>query len=170
MDNGLSVHFWGAVDIYPRTKLSPCEAQRLFQLLLIHRAYISASLLCRIGVRGDSTGPRCSLDDAHIIHMFWECVTLGGFWRNVLDIICSVHSIQLLAVPKTCFLGLLDSLDVDTPVFLSISRMIFQTRKLIAFHWLCPIPPTSPEYVARLNNIIRLEKGVYVNRKATHTF
>lgn len=88
-------------------RLSTCEAQRFSQLLLIRRAYKSPSLFGKIGVRTDSNCPRCSLDNAHIIHMFWECTAPGWFWRDVLDIIHSVHHIRLPADPKVCITGIL---------------------------------------------------------------
>lgn len=90
-------------------KLSPCEAQQLSQLYLVHRVYKSPSRLHRIGVRADSSCPRCGLEDAHIMHMFWECTSLGGFWNDILNLIHSVHSIRLPTDPKTCILGLLGS-------------------------------------------------------------
>lgn len=74
----------------------------------------------------DSCGPRCGLDNAPIMHMFWECVELGGFWRDVLNVICSVHHIRLSADPRICILGILDDLESDSPVSLGISRMLFQ--------------------------------------------
>lgn len=160
---------WGCIlELTP--KLSPSEAQRFSQLLLFHWVYRSPALLCRIGVRSDSCCPRCNLEDAHILHMFWECSTLGGFWREVLGFIHRVHHLQLPSDPKVCILGILADLDEDSPVFLSISRMLFQARKLIALHWLRPTPPTVREYTDRLNHIIRLEKGVYFKRRAAHRF
>lgn len=56
-----------------------------------------------------------------------------------------MRSIRLPADPKTCIMGILDTLDVDAPV---------------AFQG----------YIARLNNIIRLEKAVYMQQKASHKF
>lgn len=101
--------------------------------------------------------------------MVWECTTLGGFWREVLDVIHIDH-LQLTLDPKVCILGILADLDEDSPVFLSVSLMRFQARKLIALHWLRPTPPTVWEYTDRLNHIIRLEKGVYFKRRAAHRF
>lgn len=151
-------------------QLSPCEAQRLSQLYLVHRVYRSPALLCRIGARTDSMCPRCGRADAHIMHMVWECAALGAFWRAVMDLIRSTYNIRLPAEPKICILGLLETPEADTPIFLAISRMLFQARKLIAYHWLRPSPPTLREYVDRMNHIIRLERGVYLKRKASHKY
>lgn len=165
----ISEQQWGGVlDLTP--KLSPSEAQRFSPLLLIHWVYRSPALLYRIGVRPDSCCPRCNLEGAHVLHMFWECTALGEFWREVLGIIHVVHHVRLPPDPKGCILGILDDLDEDSPVFLSISRMLFQARKLIAQHWLRPTPPTVREYTDRLNHTIRLEKGVYLKRRATQRF
>lgn len=47
-------------------QLSPSEAQRFSQLLLLHRVYKSPAMLHRIRVRPDSCCPRCSLDKMRI--------------------------------------------------------------------------------------------------------
>lgn len=150
--------------------LSPCEAQRLSQLFLLHRVYRSPAFLQKIGVRMDSLCPRCGQDGAHMLHMVWECPNLGGFWREVTDLIHTVYGIRLPLVPTVCVLGLVEDTGDSLLSSLGILRMLFQARKLIAFHWLRPSPPTKREYVARLNHIIRLEKGVYLKRKALHKF
>lgn len=87
-----------------------------------------------------------------------------------MDLIHSTYNIRLPDEPKICILGLLETLEADTPIFLAISRMLFQARKLIAYHWLRPSPPTLREYVALMNHIIRLERGVYLKRKASHKY
>lgn len=143
-------------------QLSPSEAQRFLQLLLLHRVYRSPALLHKIGVRPNSCCPRCSLENAHILHMFLECGALEGFWREVIDIVHTVHQVRLDTDPKVCILGILEDLDEDSLASIGISRMLFQARKLIALHWLRPTPPTAREYITRLNTIIRLEKGVYI--------
>lgn len=150
--------------------LSPSEAQRLSQLFLLHRSYKSPSVLFKIGAWANSECPRCNLEDAHLLHMFWECTALGNFWNGVLEVIHEVYQLRLPTTPHLCVLGILDDLDSDSPILLGISRMLFQARKLIAQHWLRPSPPTRREYITRLNNIIRLEKGVYIKRKAMHKF
>lgn len=76
--------------------LSPSEAQRFSQLLLIPRVYRSRAMLCNIGVRPDAWCPRCSLDNAHITHMFWECVALGGYREEVLEVI---HLVTMSGYP-----------------------------------------------------------------------
>lgn len=150
--------------------LSPSEAQRLSQLFLLHRVYKSPSLMFRIGIREDSTCPRCSRIDAHLMHVLWECPELGAFWNAVLDLVHQVHGLRLSTDPKICILGILDDLDSESPIALSISRMLFQARKLIAQHWIRPSPPSIGEYKSRMNNAIRLEKAVYVKRKASHKY
>lgn len=127
-------------------------------------------MLCKLEARPDSCCPRCSLDNAHSKYMFWECAALGGYWKEALDVIHLVHHVRLYAHPRICILGILDDLDVDSPASLSISHMLFQARKLVALHWLRPTPPTFREYIARLNTIIRLEKGVYIKRQAAQRF
>lgn len=150
-------------------QLSPSEAQRFSQLMLIHRVYRSPAMLHNIGVRPDSCCPRCSLDNAHILHMFWECGHLERFWRGVLDVVHKVHPVRIGTDPRVCVLGILEDLDDDSPTSVSISRMLFQARKLIAQHWLRPTPPSTREYINRINNV-RLEKGVYTKRRATSRF
>lgn len=103
------------------------------------------------------------------MHMFWKCVDLGGFWKEVLDVICLVHHVQLSADPKTCILGILDDLDSESPVSLGISLCCFKPGN----HWLftrSDPPHLLGEYITRLNNVIRLEKEVYVKRQATQHF
>lgn len=150
--------------------LSPCEAQRLSQFYLLHRVYRSPAFLHKIGIRADSLCPRCGQEGAHMLHMVWECPELGSYWRDVVELVCKVFSIRLPLVPKVCVLGLVEDSAESLPNTLGILRMLFQARKLIAFHWLRPSPPTMREYIARLNHVIRLEKGVYIKRKAPQKF
>lgn len=124
----------------------------------------------RIGIRDDSICPRCGRADAHLMHMLWECSALGDFWKTVLDLIHRVHGLQFSPDPKICILGVLDTVDSDSPLMLSLSRMLFQARKLIAQHWIRPTPPSRGEYVSRLNNVIRLERAVYLKRKVPHKY
>lgn len=112
----------------------------------------------------------CSLLEAHLMHMFWECNMLSGFWNAVLNMIGDLHHRRLPATPQLCVLGILDNLDTNSPTLVSVSRMLFQARKLIAQHWILLSPPTVREYITRINTVIRLEKGLYLKRKASHKF
>lgn len=165
----ISEEQWSSVlDLTPL--LSPCEAQRLSQLFLVHRVYRTPAFLYKIGVRADSQCPRCGRDNAHLMHMIWDCSALAPYWKDILDLIHLVYGIRLPSDPKVCILGLLDTDDTAAPSSLGILRMLFQARKLIAFHWLRPSPPTVREYTIRMNHIIRLERGVYLKRKASPKF
>lgn len=124
----------------------------------------------RIGIQADSKCPRCGRTDAHLMHMLCDCSELRVFWTEVLDLVKRVHGLQLSPSPRTCNLGILDTLDSDSQNMLSISRMLFQSWKLVAQHWIRLVPPSIREYVCRMNNIIRLEKAVYVKRNAHHKF
>lgn len=150
--------------------LSPSEAQRLSQLFLLHRAYKSPALLYKIGLRADSACPRCGQGDAHLMHMMWDCSALQGFWREVVNTINTVHGLQLMPDPKLCILGITDTPDPDSPIAISLARMLFQARKLVAQHWIRPSPPALREYINRMNNVIRLEKAVYSKRKVLHKY
>lgn len=150
--------------------LSLSESQRLSQIFLLHRVYRSPDFLFKIGVRDDSCCPRCSRPNAHIMHMLWECPRIGQFWTEVLRLIETVFGVVLDPQPKLCILGLIDEIVSPQPRYLGVSRMLFQARKLLAFHWIDPSPPTVTEYIKRMNHILRLEEGVYKKRNALHKF
>lgn len=132
------------------------------ELFLIHGAY----KLPKIGVRNDSCCPSCGAEGAHIMHMMWDCPSIEKFRRDVLHLIHKVYEISLPPQPKLCVLGLIGYVVCPRPKFLGVSRMLFQARKLLVFHWIQPSPPSIGEYKTRLNHILRLEEGV--KKKGMH--
>lgn len=124
----------------------------------------------KMGLWPDSNCPRCNCPDAHLLHMLWGCTALQAYWTAVVDLLNRIHNFNRSPNPKLCVLGITDDLDSETPIMLSVSRLLFQARKLIAQHWIRPTPPALSEYTSRVNNIIRLEKAVYVKRNTYHKF
>lgn len=52
----------------------------------------------------------------------------------------------------------------------AIIRILYQDRKIIAYHWIDVRPPKINELVDRINSLIQLEKYVYQKRGAIKKF
>ncbi|XP_071967750.1 uncharacterized protein [Engystomops pustulosus] len=150
--------------------LSPSEAQRLSQIYILHRVYKTPSLLHKIGLRNDSCCPRCSAPNAKLFHMMWECKELEEFWKQVLHLIRKVLSVDLEPDPRACLLGLIESDTMEGATLLCAQKMLYLARKAIAARWIQALAPTAQEFINKVNNIIRLEWGVYLKRKCPKKF
>lgn len=114
-------HWWGErgggglLELTPQLSLR--ESQRLSQLFLLHRAYKFPLVLHKIRLRSDSCCPRCGALDAHIMHMLWDCLSIGKFLNGVLNLIHKIYEITLPPQPKWCVLGLIGDVVCPKPKF-----------------------------------------------------
>lgn len=104
------------------------------------------------------------------MHMLWECSVIGKFWTDVLSLIHRVYGLALPSQPKVCIMGLIGDIAGSMPRLLGIFHLLFQARKLLAFHLIQSSPSSISEYINRLNQIMQLVKGIYRKRNEIHKF
>lgn len=79
--------------------------------------------------------------------MMWNCPKLVRYWGgggDVRSLINSVFSVNVDTTPLTCILGYVEDVATNADEKLAIARMLFMTRKVIAYHWLDSAPPPPP--------------------------
>lgn len=150
--------------------LSTNESLCVSQLYLIHRVYRTPAFLQKVGLRVDAKCPRCGLDPADLMHMFWNCVPLSQFWGALISYLNQIFHVTLPHSPLLCVLGWIEDTLGDEYLRLAIQRLLYQARKLIATPWLSRTVPTQREFLDRVNHVIRMERGVYLKRGAISKF
>lgn len=92
------------------------------------------------------------------------------FCKPELKISKPVYSVDISLAPFICILGYVEDVSSDDCTKVSVARLLFMARKLIAQHWLDVTSPSRAEYVNKVNWLIELEKGIYLKRGALSKF
>lgn len=151
-------------------KISLSEQHRLSQIYLLHRVYRTPLFLHKIGLRESPLCNRCNIHPAGLLHMLWNCPKLVRYWKGVLERINAVFSVSVDDTPLTCILGHVEDLAIVDEGKIAVARSLYMARKVIALHWLDPLPPTVKEFEEKVNWLISLEKGINLKRGRTTKF
>lgn len=68
---------------------STCNARfQLIHFYTLHRAYLTPVQIHKYFHTDAARCPRCSSEEAELIHMLWSCSKLGTYWEEVLAFLC----------------------------------------------------------------------------------
>lgn len=149
------------LEMGPKISVSP--SQKVFHLILIHRAYYTPKNLYGYGRRTDAKCPRCQ-ETGDLIHMMWRCPKLFRYWEGVLYIINGIFGTSQGQEVKLCVLGYREKLGEGQSVTVAILRCLFQARKLIALKWQSRKPPAVSKWINTINETELKEKLTYIKR------
>lgn len=72
----------------------------LIQLKFIHHLHYTPAKLSCMGLGVTAVCSRCNLVDADLLHMFWSCLWLSSYWRNVFSFFENQLTLPILQTPE----------------------------------------------------------------------
>lgn len=121
--------------------VSPKMLDRLTQIYIVHKAYLTPLRLARFQHTPDPTCRLCRADPGSFYHLIWSCPVVQTFWAQVIRFLHDNMGSPVVLDPKLCILGLLPDVEVDKYHTIFISETIFLERKVIAQRWMQNVPP-----------------------------
>lgn len=113
---------------------------RLIQLKILHRIYLTPVRLHRIYFSVPADCGRCVAASVSFIHIFFSdrCPHIQTFWMAIASFILLVTTIQLPLRVYVCMLGLVDPLAHHRASRTLLELLLFYARKAIVLKWKCP--------------------------------
>ena len=139
---------------------SICARHSLLQCKVLFRVHYTNVRLAKIYPDTSDSCNRCKQSPANHTHMFWSCLKLTGFWRQIFDTLSTVLDIDLNPEPCTVLFG---SPPLTKPQLPASKRRVlaFTTllaRRLILFKWKHVLPPSHNSWLREVLTHIKLEK------------
>ena len=93
---------------------SICARHSLLQCKVLFRVNYTNVRLAKIYPDTSGSCNRCKQSPANHTHMFWSCLKLTGFWRQIFDTLSTVLDIDLNPEPCTALFGSPPSLHLNS--------------------------------------------------------
>lgn len=142
--------------------VSPKLSDRLSQIYILHRAYLTPLRIARYKRNPPTTCPMCNITTGTFFHVIWSCSKIQEYWKQIVTFLHDVMGSPLALDPKVCILGISpDAIEKFTKTFLQ--ETLFSARKIIARKWMRPEPPNI-EWKRDINTTLPYKKFLYINR------
>lgn len=112
---------------------------------------------------------RWGLGVGTMLHVWWDCVNIQPFWREVHGLISHITTYTLDYTPSQFLLHLTSLPKKD--YFKSLAmHMVNAARLCIPRHWRSTNIPTVREWFARISSIKEMEELIFTSQDRMHTF
>lgn len=138
-------------------------ADRLTQLYILHRSYLTPIRLARFKAQHNPLCPRCDSPSSSFFHLIWTCPAIQDYWSHVVQFIHDEMGSPLRLCPKQCLLGICPDPDSDKFHIIFLKETLFIARLLIARKWLRIETPTIQEWIAAVNIVLPYKKEIYAH-------
>lgn len=142
---------------------SPKLSDRLTQLYIVHRAYLTPLKLAKFHPTRSNLCPMCLLTPRTFYHLLWSCPHIQT-WVQVIQFLHDHMGTPVGMDPKLCLLGLLPDIDVDKYQAIFIYETLFLARKVIAKVWMQALPPTLQGWKREINTTLPYRKMIHMHR------
>lgn len=143
--------------------VSPKLSDRLSQIYILHRAYLTPLRVARYKRSQSITCPMCGTETGTFFHLIWSCQKIQDYWKQIVAFLHDDMGSPLTLDPKQCLLGIFpDVLDKFTMIFLH--ETLFSARKIIARQWMRSEPPQLVDWKRDINTTLPYKKFLYINR------
>lgn len=146
------------------TKVSPSVNNKLIQLYIVHRSYLTPLRLHKMGRLSHDRCHSCGRPAANFEHLMWDCSYLQGFWSSVIATLSTMVQPQIPMCPKICILGVLDEECWTHHDRIFLSETLFLARKSV------DNSPTISQWISWVNQTVGMEKVVYKHRGCPQKF
>lgn len=142
--------------------LSPKLSDRLTQLYILHRSYMTPIRLSRCKQHQDTSCPRCGESSGSFYHLLWSCPIIQGYWTQVVWFFDDRMGSPLTLCPKQCLLGLLPDPESIRHHHIFLQETLFTARLLITRVWLQASSPILWEWMAAVNLSLPYKNVIYI--------
>lgn len=150
---------------------SMCARHSLIQFKVVHRAHMSKSKLSKMFPQLDPTCDRCKIDEATLLHMFWTCNNLEGYWRGIFEALSTVLGVTIAPDPLTALFGLVpENMKLPSGGSKVVAFSTLLARRLILLKWKDSMPPSVTHWIREVVSNLRLERIRYTIRGSEQKF
>lgn len=144
--------------------VSPRLSDRLTQLFMIHRAYLTPLRLSKYREGQSTMCIICNQATGTFFHLLWQCPQIQAYWVQVVRFLHDTMGSPVTLQPKLCLLGILSDPEINKFQKVFVHETLFSARKVIARAWMRPNPPEFPHWLAEVNNTLPYKKLIYIHR------
>lgn len=138
--------------------VSPRLSDRLSQIYIIHRAYLTPIRVARYKQNYSTTCQMCGKETGTFFHLIWTCPKIQEYWKQIVTFLHDDMGSPLNLDPKQCILGIFpEVLNKFTQTFLQ--ETLFSAKK-----WMRPKPPNMVEWKREVNATLQYKKFLYSHR------
>lgn len=124
--------------------VSPKLSDRLTQLYIIHKAYLTPLRMTKIQRTFNPLCPGCLAVPGIFYHLIWSCPNIQTYWTQVIRFLHhDTMGSPVVLDPKLCLLVLLPDVEIDKYQTVFIYETLFLARKVVARLWMQAAPPTT---------------------------
>lgn len=145
-------------------KTSPRLPERMTQLYIIHKSYLTPARLAKFSQNQDTHCPRCMSPISSFFHLIWSCPAIQTYWNQIITFLHDDMGSPVQVEPRVCILGLLPDVTIDKFTATFIYESLFCARKLVAKHWMRASPPTFRDWIKMVNLSLPYKKVIYKHR------
>ena len=150
---------------------SMCARHSLIQFKVVHRAHLSKTRLASIYPQISPICDKCGLSDATLVHMYWFCPALEGYWRGIFEALSTIFENRVDPNPIIALFGLVPDGIILPP---NSNRIVAFTtllaRRLILMNWRGAVSPTTTHWIRDVLLNLKLEKIRYTIRGSRSKF
>ena len=150
---------------------SMCARHSLVQFKVIHRVHLSKAKLAKIYPQINPICDRCNLEDATLIHMFWLCPKVNGYWKAIFETLSTVLTTKIDPNPLTSLFGIIPE-DTELPAGgrKTVAFITLLARRLILLRWKEAVPPSFSHLIRDVLSNLKIEKIRYTLRGSEKKF
>lgn len=147
----------------PRVVAIPMRL-RLIQLKSLHRTYLSAHILVKMGCRPDSGCLRGCTAEGTFFHIIWECPELKPYCGQIISTLARVSGKAIVHSPRLCLLTVWEATDLTQTERTWASLGFVLAKRNIAQGWGTGDLPKYSKWANDMDNGMIAEKDVFKHR------
>lgn len=126
-------------------------SERLTQLYIIHKSYLTPSRIAKFSPDQNPNCPRCSSNPCSFYHLLWSCPDIQNYWAQIITFLHDHMGSPIPLDPKLCLLGLFPDTAMDKYLAIFLGETLFCARKLVAKRWMRTASPTIRDWIGEIN-------------------
>lgn len=159
IDCQIDENVWATIIENTLTILS-CNADRERPFKILHRLHCTPRLRGGLGL-GSPKCPKCDIEVGTHVHMFWKCVKIQKFWREVKNEVVTLVGYDLDLSPLQCILAAKADSARNTHNAKLIGILLYIARKTILNFWISKDTPALDDWYKEVLRVLPLEKLTY---------
>lgn len=150
---------------------SSCARLGLIQFKVLHRVHLSKARLASIYPGTDASCDKCSFSPANLVHSFWSCPQLSGYWAIVFKTLSEALGVMLEPCPLIAIFGVADEtlgLNANQSDIIAFTSLLARRRILLV--WKSSTSPSASVWLEDVMFFLKLEKIKFTLRGSVERF